>query len=107
MRGVCVEDVNTLYERLTGKLLVEDLRPSSLVFSDGFRTSPLTRHTKRGLDIVLAIVGLTLGGPVMVLTAIAIWLESGSPVLYRQERVGGHGRVFTLNKFRSMHQNAE
>jgi sugar transferase (PEP-CTERM system associated) len=107
MRGVCVEDVNTLYERLTGKLLVEDLRPSSLVFSDGFRTSALTRHTKRGLDIGLAIVGLTLGGPFMVLTAIAIWLESGPPVLYRQERVGGHGRVFTLNKFRSMHQNAE
>jgi sugar transferase (PEP-CTERM system associated) len=107
LRGVCVEDVNTLYERLTGKLLVEDLRPSSLIFSEGFRTSAFTRRSKRCMDILLAIVGLALGGPLMALTAIAVWLESGFPILYRQVRVGDHGRVFTLNKFRSMYQNAE
>jgi sugar transferase (PEP-CTERM system associated) len=107
IRGVCVEDVNTVFERLTGKLLVEELRPSWLIFSDGFRASRLTRFTKRTFDIVLAAVGLVLAAPLMLLTAIAVWLESGSPVLYRQERVGEHGRPFTLMKFRSMRHDAE
>jgi sugar transferase (PEP-CTERM system associated) len=107
MRGVRVEDVNSVYERLTGKLLVEDLRPSWLIFSDGFRASRLTRQSKRIFDALLALVGLVLAAPLMLLTTIAVWLESGSPVLYRQERVGENGRVFTLYKFRSMRQDAE
>ena len=107
LQGVRVEDVDTVYERLTGKLLVEDLRPSALIFSDGFRASRWTRRTKRVFDIVLALIGGLLGAPLMALTAIAVWLESGSPVLYCQERVGENGRVFTLFKFRSMRHNAE
>jgi sugar transferase (PEP-CTERM system associated) len=107
LRGVRVEDVNTVYERLTGKLLVEDLRPSWLIFSDDFRASRVTRQTKRAFDTLLALVGLVLAAPLMLLTAIAVWLESGFPVLYRQERVGENGRVFTLNKFRSMRLDAE
>jgi sugar transferase (PEP-CTERM system associated) len=107
LRGVRVEDVNALYERLTGKLLVEDLRPSWLIFSDGFRASRLTRQTKRIFDVLLALVGIVLAFPLMLLTALAVWLESGSPVLYRQERVGENGRVFTLYKFRSMRKDAE
>ena len=107
LRGVRVEDVNTVYERLTGKFLLEDLRPSWLIFSDGFRASRLTRQTKRIFDIALAVAGLVFGAPFMLLTAIAVWLESGSPVLYRQERVGQNGRVFILYKFRSMRQDAE
>jgi sugar transferase (PEP-CTERM system associated) len=107
LQGVRVEDVDTVYERLTGKLLVEGLRPSSLIFSDGFRASRWTRRTKRAFDIVLALIGVVLGAPFMALTAIAVWLESGSPVLYRQERVGEKGRVFTLYKFRSMRHDAE
>jgi sugar transferase (PEP-CTERM system associated) len=107
MQGVRVEAVDTVYERLTGKLLVEDLRPSALIFSDGFRASRWTRRTKRVFDIVLALIGGLLGAPLMALTALAVWLESGSPVLYRQERVGENGRVFTLFKFRSMSRNAE
>src|SRR5215212_537401 len=107
LRGVRVEDVNTVYERLTGKLLVEDLRPSWLIFSDDFRASRLTRQSKRVFDIVLALAGLVLAVPFLVLTAIAIWLDSGLPILYRQERVGENGRLFTLNKFRSMRQDAE
>jgi sugar transferase (PEP-CTERM system associated) len=105
--GVRVEDVSTVYERLTGKLLVEGLRPSWLIFSDDFRASRLTRQSKRTFDTLLALVGLLLGGPIMVLTAIAVWLESGFPILYRQERVGQNGRVFMLNKFRSMRRDAE
>jgi sugar transferase (PEP-CTERM system associated) len=107
LRGVQVEDINTVFERLTGKLLVEDLRPSWLIFSDGFRASRLTRLTKRTFDMVFAAVGLIVGAPLMLLTALGVWLESGSPVLYRQERVGQHGRPFTLLKFRSMRKDAE
>ena len=107
LQGVHVEDVDTVYERLTGKLLVEDLRPSALIFSDGFRASRWTRRTKRVLDIVFALIGGLIGAPLMALTAIAVWLESGSPVIYRQERVGESGRAFTLFKFRSMRRNAE
>jgi sugar transferase (PEP-CTERM system associated) len=105
--GVRVEDVNTVYERLTGKLMVEDLRPSWLIFSDDFRASRLTRQTKRAFDILLAFVGLVIAAPLMVLVGIAVWLESGFPVLYRQERVGENGRTFMLNKFRSMRHDAE
>jgi sugar transferase (PEP-CTERM system associated) len=107
LRGVRVEDVNTVYERLTGKLLVEDLRPSWLIFSDGFGASRLTRHAKRIFDILFALIGLVIAAPIMAATAIAIWLESGFPILYRQERVGENGRVFTLFKFRSMRRDAE
>jgi sugar transferase (PEP-CTERM system associated) len=107
LRGVRVEDVSTAYERLTGKLLVEDIRPSWLIFSDDFRASRITRQSKRLFDVVLALVGLTVGIPFMLLTAAAIWLESGFPILYRQQRTGENGREFTLNKFRSMRQDAE
>jgi sugar transferase (PEP-CTERM system associated) len=107
LRGVRVEDVNTMYERLTGKLLVEDLRPSWLIFSDDFRASRMTRQSKRVFDVLIALVGLALAAPFAGLTALAIWLESGRPILYRQERVGQNGRVFTLNKFRSMRKDAE
>ena len=93
LAGVRVEDVNTFYEELTGKLFIEDLRPSSLIFSDGFHVSGFTQHSKRCFDILFAVVGLVVAAPFMLLTAIAVWFESGSPVLYRQVRVGGHGRV--------------
>jgi sugar transferase (PEP-CTERM system associated) len=107
LRGVRIEGVNTVYERLTGKLLVEDLRPSWLIFSDGFHLSRLTRLVKRSFDVLLATIGLMLAAPLMLLTAVAVWLESGRPILYPQERVGEKGRVFTLFKFRSMRQDAE
>jgi sugar transferase (PEP-CTERM system associated) len=107
LSGVRVEDVNTVYERLTGKLMVEGLRPSWLIFSNDFRASRLTRQIKRSFDILLALVGLVVGAPLMLLTAIAVRLESRGPALYRQERVGENGRVFTLAKFRSMRADAE
>ena len=107
LAGVRVEDANTVYERLTGKLLVEDLRPSWLIFSDGFRASRWTRQSKRLADVSLAFIGLLLATPLLLLTAVAVWLESGRPVLYRQERVGENGRRFMLNKFRSMRRDAE
>ena len=107
MTGVRVEDVTTTYERVTGKILLDDLRPSWLIFSEGFLVSRMTRWMKRGIDLTLSILMGIVAIPFMIVTAIAIWLESGAPVLYRQERVGENGRTFTLCKFRSMRKDAE
>jgi exopolysaccharide biosynthesis polyprenyl glycosylphosphotransferase len=67
----------------------------------------VARGLKRAIDLTLSIVLGILALPAMILTAIAIWLESGGPILYCQERVGENGRTFTLCKFRSMRQDAE
>ena len=107
MAGVRVEEATTTYERITGKILIDELRPSWLIFSDGFRVSRLTRWLKRGFDLTLSLVLAIVSAPFMLLTAIAIALESGFPVLYCQERVGENGRLFTLCKFRSMRMDAE
>jgi sugar transferase (PEP-CTERM system associated) len=107
MSGVRVEDATTTYERVTGKILLDDLRPSWLVFSEGFRVSRMTRMLKRTIDLGLSTTMGIVAFPIMVLTAIAVWLDGGTPVLYRQERVGENGRTFTLFKFRSMRQDAE
>ena len=107
MAGIRVEDATTTYERVTGKLLIDDLRPSFLIFSDGFRVSRATRLMKRTIDLILSLVLAVLAFPLMVLTALIVFLEDGSPVLYRQERVGENGRTFTLAKFRSMRKDAE
>jgi len=107
MAGVRVEDATTTYERVTGKILLDDLRPSWLIFSEGFRVSRMTRWMKRGIDLTLSIIMGLVAMPFMIVTAIAIWLESGRPVLYRQERAGENGRTFVLCKFRSMRKDAE
>jgi sugar transferase (PEP-CTERM system associated) len=107
LSGVRVEDAATTYERLTGKILIDEIKPSWLIFSDGFRASRATRALKRVVDLALAAVGLVLASPLMLLTAVAVRLESPGPILYRQERVGENGRVFTLCKFRSMRSDAE
>jgi sugar transferase (PEP-CTERM system associated) len=105
--GVRVEDATTTYERLTGKILIDDLKPSWLIFSDGFRASRGTRFVKRMLDLALSILGCIVASPVMALAALAIKIDSAGPVLYTQERVGENGRVFTVFKFRSMRDDAE
>jgi sugar transferase (PEP-CTERM system associated) len=107
LSGVRVEDATTTYERLTGKILIDDLKPSWLIFSDGFRASRFTRFVKRMLDLSLSIIGVVPALPLMALTALAIKLDSAGPVLYSQERVGENGRVFTVYKFRSMRADAE
>jgi len=107
LTGTRVEDVATIYERLTGKILIDDLKPSWLIFSDGFVVSRGTRFVKRALDLVFAGVGFVLAAPLTVLTALAVYLDSDGPILYCQERVGEHGQVFTVYKFRSMRVDAE
>jgi len=107
MRGIQVEDWPTFYEKETGKILVTDLRPSWLIFSDGFVKTPRTEIVKRLVDVALSLVGLMLALPVMAVVAAAIKMESRGPALFRQPRLGQNGRVFILNKFRSMREDAE
>jgi sugar transferase (PEP-CTERM system associated) len=107
LRGIQVEDWPTFYEKATGKILVTSLRPSWLIFSDGFVKTRRTEVVKSVLDMSLAFLGLVLALPVMAAVAIAIKLDSCGPVLFRQPRLGQNGSVFMLNKFRSMRQDAE
>jgi sugar transferase (PEP-CTERM system associated) len=107
MSGVRVEDATTTYERLTGKILLDDLKPSWLIFSDGFRASRVTRFVKRMLDLSFSIILALVSAPFMILTALAIRLDSVGPLLYSQERVGENGGVFKIYKFRSMRADAE
>ena len=107
MAGIRVEDATTTYERVTGKILIDDLRPSWLIFSDGFRVSHATRLMKRTIDLTLSGVLAVLALPFMLLTALLVIIEDGRPILYQQERVGENGRTFILSKFRSMKKDAE
>ncbi len=107
LRGIRIEDWPAFYEKLTGKILVQNLRPSWLVFSEGFTRTRITRVIKRMLDLGLSTLFLGLGWPIFLLVAIAIKLDSRGPVFLRQERVGEGGRFFTLLKFRTMVEAAE
>jgi len=107
MSGVRVEDATTTYERVTGKILIDDLRPSWLIFSDGFRVSRVSRLMKRAIDLTLSLLMAVATLPLMALTAALVWIEDGRPIFYRQERVGENGRPFVLSKFRSMRKDAE
>lgn len=102
MKGVMIEDGNAFYETLTGKVALESLRPSQLLFSSGFFASRGMLITKRLLSVAFSLIALVLTAPIMAVVALAILIDSGRPVLFRQKRVGKDGRIFTLYKFRSM-----
>jgi sugar transferase (PEP-CTERM system associated) len=105
--GVRVSDLPGFFERMRGEVPVEALKASWLIYGEGFRQGLARRAVKRAFDLVMAAVLLTLAIPVMLVTAAAIFLESGGPVIFRQERVGRGNRPFTLLKFRSMRTDAE
>jgi sugar transferase (PEP-CTERM system associated) len=105
--GVRFDHLASVYEQYTGKIAVENLRPSWLVFSAGFSRKPVVSALKRALDVSLAVFGLLLSFPVLVAVAVGIWLTSGRPVLYSQRRVGKNGQPFTIYKFRTMRPDAE
>ncbi|HTS71421.1 MAG TPA: exopolysaccharide biosynthesis polyprenyl glycosylphosphotransferase [Terriglobia bacterium] len=105
--GVQVLDGADLYESAMGKVPVQWLKASWLLFSPGFCISRTTRIYKRLASIAGAALGLIIAGPFMLLTAIAIILDSPGPALLRQERVGEDGRVFNLFKFRTMYAGNE
>ena len=106
-RGIEVEDGASFSERLTGRIPVRDITPSWFIFGPGFRQPRISLAAKRGIDVVTSVIGLILTAPLLLLTAIAIKLESPGPVFFKQERVGRHGKSFRLVKFRSMRADAE
>jgi sugar transferase (PEP-CTERM system associated) len=106
-RGVEVEEGVSFYERNAGKIFVRELKPSQLIFAEGFTARPTTRRLKRIMDVVIATVGLILAAPLILLTAIAVKIDSPGPVLYKQVRAGEFGKLFTILKFRSMRTDAE
>jgi sugar transferase (PEP-CTERM system associated) len=105
--GVQFDYLASVYEEYTGKIAVENLRPSWLIFSEGFRKTHILDQSKRGLDLIAGLVGLAILAPVMALIAVAVRLTSPGPALYRQQRVGKNGKVFVIHKFRSMRADAE
>lgn len=105
--GINVLDGHQLFEEVSGRLSVDSLRPSAVIFSSGFRQHKVTRFAKRLVDVLVSIGGLLLLTPVFCLIAILIKLDSSGPVIYRQYRVGLLGRPFLIWKFRSMRQDAE
>ena len=107
MRGLDVVEGETFYEHLTGKIIVEKIRPSWLIFHGGFCKSSFTLFLKRVIGIILSSTGLLISAPVALIIAILIKIDSPGPVLFVQERVGKDGRIFKLYKFRSMRVDAE
>lgn len=107
MRGIEVSDVLGFIERESGRVDVELMHPSWLIFSKGFRHDVLRLATKRLFDLAASTFTLLLAAPIALLTAIAIFLEDRGPILYRQVRVGQNGRLFRMLKFRSMRVDAE
>jgi sugar transferase (PEP-CTERM system associated) len=105
--GVRFDHLASVYEEYTGKIAVENLRPSWLIFSEGFRRRPALSLAKRAIDLVLAAIGLLLAAPAMAVVAIAIKYTSPGPILYSQVRVGKDGKVILIHKFRSMRSDAE
>ena len=102
-----IEEGTSLYERIMGKISVDMLRPSWIIFSGGSKRSRFWVIVHRLFNFILAVIGIILSFPIGVLTAIAIKLESSGPIFYRQERVGKNNKAFTIIKFRSMRQDAE
>jgi sugar transferase (PEP-CTERM system associated) len=105
--NVSIEEGASFYERLTGRVNLEMLRPSWLIFSGRGRQKRLSGIARTLMHRGVALLGALVSLPIALLTALLIRLESPGPVLYRQERVGKNGRPFTIMKFRSMRVDAE
>ncbi len=101
-QGVNIHDGAELYEAVTGRVSIESLNLSSLLFTSRFGVSRRLAIYKRVFSFVLSLVAIILTLPVMALIALAVFLDSGGPVIFEQERVGQDGRTFTLRKFRTM-----
>lgn len=107
MSGVRITDYLSFWERETGQIDLDEVKPGWLALSDGFRVGLPRRIMKRMFDILLSLIFLTLTFPLLAVTALLIKLESSGPIFYRQKRVGRQGRIFNVIKFRSMYNDAE
>lgn len=107
MSGIRILEESNFLERQLGKIRLDALHPSQVIFSDGFTQAILKRTEKRTMDVMIAIILLLLSSPLLLMAALSIMLESGGPILYRQQRVGLRGTCFDILKFRSMRVDAE
>jgi len=107
LKGVKVEEATSWLERLTGRIEVEQLNPSWLIFAEGFRFSTFNRMLRRFLNFTAALIGLIFALPILPFVALAVKFSSPGPILYHQKRVGRGGVVFYCYKFRTMRQDAE
>ena len=105
--GVQITDLACFFERVHGLVPIESLKVSWLIYGNGYRQDMMRSFVKRSFDLLASAALLLVALPIMALTALIILLESGAPVIYRQERIGGRGVPFTVLKFRSMMRDAE
>ncbi len=106
-RGIYIQDGPDYYENVTGRIPLDSLRLSWLLFSPGFHVRAALQFYKRIFSLVLGALGIVLTSPLMLLAAIAIRLDSSGPALFRQKRVGEHGNLFDIYKFRSMYEGSD
>jgi sugar transferase (PEP-CTERM system associated) len=107
LMGIKIEDATALLEKISGKIEVDQLYPSSLIYGEGFRQRSMERALRRGFSILISATALLIVSPILPLIALAIKLTSPGPVIYKQERVGYRGKTFYCYKFRTMRQDAE
>lgn len=104
---VAIEECASFYERLTGRVSLDMMRPSWLIFSSRARQARVAAVLRTFMHRGVALVGAVVSLPIALLTIVLIKLDSPGPVLYSQERVGKNGRPFRVYKFRSMRTDAE
>jgi len=107
LQGVKIEEATSWLEKISGKIEVENLNPSWLVFNEGFRRSTTFVVIRRLLSVTFSLLGLMLTLPLLPLIMLAIRLDSEGPVFYTQTRMGKGGRLFKVVKFRTMRHDAE
>lgn len=107
LRGVRVRDLAGHFEHWFGQIRLDSLKPGWMIFGEGFRQSSVRMAIKEAFDVICSGILLAAALPVMAVAAIAILVESGFPLIYRQERVGLNGKTFNVIKFRSMRKDAE
>ncbi len=107
MQGIKIEEATSWLEKMSGKIEVENLYPSWLIFGDGFRRSTIFIAVRRVLSTFISLIGLVLTLPLLPCIMLAIRLDSEGPVFYTQTRVGKGGKLFKVAKFRTMRQDAE
>ena len=107
MQGVKIEEATSWLEKIYGKIEVENLYPSWLVFGEGFRRNTIVKAVRRAISLVISLVGLIVSLPLLPFIILAVRLDSEGPIFYTQTRVGKNGRLFKVVKFRTMRQDAE
>ena len=107
LNGIQVIDIATHFERFLGQIRLDAVSAGWLIFGSGFNQGIIRSSIKWIFDMTAAIFLLLMASPVMIITALLIYIESGGPIFYRQERVGRNGKTFDVIKFRSMRNDAE